>query len=366
MIKPDINTQYLFQLLRAVLNNEQPPELPENCSAEAVFRLAEHHSVANIAYYGIEKLNSKPNAELMKKWAEVRDREIMRDIIQCTELEQITAAFTSEGIRFITLKGTILKTMYAQSDFRTMCDIDILVDKDNIKKAGKILLSLGYSAGKQEEVNHDVYYKPPVMNIELHRSLFRATTNNFADFFEDIWNKTEPVTGTRYKLIPDYCFAFVMAHAMGHYKWGGTGIRSFMDIYIYRKATENKLNMDRIRSFFEGAGETELFDSFLDLSDMWFNGVELTEKYTKMSEYIIRGGTYGNFENQVAIGMEGKSKSKFLLERFFPNLAYMQDQYPVLRKAPLLLPVFWIVRMIKGATINRKQNMQKFKAFRDN
>ncbi len=366
MIKPDINTQYLFQLLCAVLNKEQPPEIPESCNAEAVFRLAEHHSVANLAYYGIEMLQNKPDAELMKKWAELRDREIMRDIIQCTELDQITAAFTSAGIRFLTLKGTILKTMYPQSDFRTMCDIDILVDEPDLKKAGEILSSLGYSAGKQEEINHDVYFKPPVMNIELHRSLFRATTDSFAKIFEDVWNKAELVTGTRYKLTADYCFAFVMAHAMGHYKWGGTGIRSFMDIHIYRRKAEDKLNMNRIRSFFENIGEAELFDSFLELSDIWFGGGELTEKHAKMAQFILSGGTYGNFENQVAIGMEGKSKGRFLLERFFPGLSYMQDQYPVLRKAPFLLPVFWIVRMVKGATVNRKQNMQKFKAFRDN
>ncbi len=366
MIKPDINTQYLFQLLCAVLNNEQPPETPANCDFEAVFRLAEHHSVANLAYYGIEKLKNKPDAELQKKWAEIRDREIMRDIIQCSELEQITSAFTSAGIRFLTLKGAILKAMYPQSDFRTMCDIDILVDEENLKKAGDALSSLGYTPGKQDEINHDVYYKAPVMNIELHRSLFRATTDSFAVIFQDIWNKAEPVTGTRYKLVPDYCFAFVMAHAMGHYKWGGTGIRSFMDLYIYREKAEDKLNMLQIRSLFENIGEAELFDSFLGLSDIWFGGSELTEKHAEMAQYILRGGTYGNFENQVAIGMKGKSKGRFLLERFFPNLGYMQDQYPVLRKAPVLLPFFWIVRMVKGATVNRRQNMEKFKAFKNN
>ena len=366
MNKSDTNTKYLFRLLRAVLKKEQPPELPENCDFEAVFKLAEHHSISNLAFYGIEKLTKKPDGELLKKWAQVRDREIMRDIIQSAELEQITAKFTEANIRFITLKGTIIKAMYPQSDFRTMGDIDILIDRENIKKAGELLASMGYSLENEGEINHDVYFKQPVMNIEVHHALFSSTRDNFAGIFENIWDKTENVTGARYKLQPDYCFAFVMAHAMGHYKWGGTGIRSFMDLHIYREKAGNTLDMKRIRGFFEDIGEADMFDSFLEISDIWFAEGEATEKHEKMAEYIIRGGTYGTFENQVISGMEGKSKGAYLFERFFPSLAYMQDQFPVLRKAPVLLPVFWVVRMVKAATVNRKQNMDKFRTFKNN
>lgn len=356
--------KYLFSLLKAVLIGQTPPELPENADCEQIFTLAEYHGVANLAYYGIEKLAKKPDGALVKKWAQVRDREIMRDVIQGAELEQITARLSAEGIRFITLKGTILKSMYPQSDFRTMGDIDILVDEENLKKAGDILLSMGYEANLLDHTNHDVYYKQPVMNVEIHHELFTATRDSFASIFENIWDKAELVTGTRYKLQPNYCFAFVMAHAMGHYKWGGTGIRSFMDLYIYRQKAGGMLDMQLIRGLFEGINEAELFDSFLELSDIWFDGKEPAEKHYKMAEYILRGGTYGTFENQVISRMEGKSKAAFLLERFFPSLAYMQDSFPILKKAPVLLPLFWIVRMVKGATVNRKQNMEKFKAFR--
>ncbi len=358
--------KYLFSLLCSTINNEQPPEPPESVNFEQIFKLAEYHSVANLVYYGIEKLKNKPDSELMKKWAEVRDREIMRDIIQGSELELITKRFTEENIRFVTLKGTIIKKMYPQSDFRTMGDIDILVDKENLKKAGDILLSMGYNSNLLDHTNHDVYYKAPVMNVEIHHELFNSTRDSFATIFENTWDKTEVVTGARYKLVPDYCFGYVMAHAMGHYKWGGTGIRSFMDLYIYRKIAGHTLDMNRIRGFFEEIGEAELFDSFLELSDVWFGGKTPTDEHLKMAEYILRGGTYGTFENQVIQGMKGKSKGAYLFERLFPNLAYMKEQFPVLKKAPVLLPVFWIVRMIKGATINRKQNMEKFRTFKNN
>jgi len=362
----NINIDYLFRLLRAVLNNEQPPELPENASFEAIFKLSDFHSIANLAYYGVEKLERKPDAELIKKWAEIRDREIMRDIIQSAELEQLTAKFTAEGIRFITLKGTILKTMYPQSDFRTMGDIDILIDPENRIKAGEILVSMGYKPDEHEEVNHDVYFKPPVMNIEVHHTLFSSTRDAFAVLFQDIWSKAEIISGERYKLKPDYCFAYVVAHAMGHYKWGGTGIRSFMDLYFYRKKAGNTLDMKYIRDMFASIDETELFDELLELSDVWFNNAVPTKKNLETAKYILKGGTYGTFENQVIRGMEGKSKWAYLRERLFPSLAYMSDQFSILRKAPVLLPIFWIVRIIKGATVNRKQNMEKFRTFKNN
>lgn len=362
----DINTEYLFLLINAVLKNEQPPEPDENVDFSAVFSIADYHSIANLAYYGIEKINKKPEPELMKKWAEIRDREIMRDITQTVELEQISASFTKAGIRFIILKGSVLKQLYPQSDFRTMGDIDLLIDEENLKKGGEILVSLGYRPNLLDLTNHDVYYKEPVMNIELHHELFTATRESFAEIFVDIWNKTEKVNGLMHRLVPDYCFAYILAHAMGHYKWGGTGIRSFMDFYIYRNKMADKLDYEKIRSLFSGINEAELYDDFISLSDVWFMNKDADEKYSAISEYILKGGTYGTFENQVTMGMKGKSKGKYLLERFFPSLSYMQDSFPVLKKAPVLLPVFWIVRMVKGATVNRKQNLEKYKAFKDN
>ncbi len=358
--------EYLIRLLNAVIKKEQPEELPERLSFELLFKLASFHSVANTAFYGIEKLKRKPESELLKKWAEVRDKEIIKDITQTTELYSIISAFDKAEIRFIILKGSHLKTLYPQSDFRSMSDIDIYIEDADTEKAKTALLSLGYEINRLEQGVHDVYYKKPVMNIEVHRDLFGEGGQEFAPIFTDLWSKSELVEKTCYNLSPDYFFSYVLAHGIKHYDNGGSGIRTFMDIYIYLSKMGSKLNMEKIEELFESVGKKESLMDFIRLSEIWFGEGEYTDKYREMERYIIRGGTYGTFTNQTIMEMKGKSKGAFLFGKLFPKLSYMQEQFPVLRKAPVLLPVFWLVRMVKAVTVNRKQNAEKFKAFRDN
>ena len=45
--------------------------------------------------------------------------------------------------------------------------------------------------------------------------------------------------------------------------------------------------------------------------------------------------------------MQGRSKSRFLLHRLFPGRDFMAINYPAVRKCAVLLPLFWVVRLLK-------------------
>lgn len=356
--------EYLIHLLNAVLNKEQPEELPEELDFGKLFTVSDSHSVANMAYYGVEKLAVKPQGELLKKWAEVRDKALSKDIIQEMELEQLTSAFTQAGVKFITLKGTVLKKLYPQSDYRTMSDIDIFINNDDADKAKKAMLSLGYEVNSLEQGVHDVYYKKPVMNVEVHRDLFGNEGEEFSPLFEKIWDMAENVKGKRYNLNVESCFMYIMAHGIKHYNLGGTGLRSFMDIYIFLKHYET--DTEKIYSAFEKAGAGKEYRIFLDLAAMWFGGKPFTPECRKEEAFVISSGTYGNFENMVTREMEGQSKGNYLFKKLFPGIKFMREQYPVLRRVPVLLPFCWVVRWIKALTVDRKSTAVKFRTFKDN
>lgn len=364
MAKYNTEWEYLVHLLSSVLKGEKPDELPEKLSFQRLFSLASFHSVANMAYYGIEQLLTRPDKDLTAKWSEVRDKEIMKDITQQMEMEQLSAAFSAAGVKFVTVKGAVLKGLYPQSDFRTMSDIDIYINDKDTEAAKKTMLSLGYVINRLEHGVHDVYYKQPVMNIEIHRDLFGEGGNEFAPIFADLWGKSAPVSGTHYELTPEYCLAYVIAHGIKHYQQGGTGIRTFMDIHVYRQH-HTGLDIEQIYELFAAVGAREMCEDFVRLSEIWFEGAEFTKKYRKMTEYIIRGGTYGTFENQTIYGVEKNGKAKFVLSRIFPSLSYTREQFPILRRLPFLLPVFWVVRWVKAFTVNRRQNMEKLRALKN-
>ncbi len=356
--------EYLLHLLNAVLKKEQPEELPENLSFDRVFAIADSHSVANMAYYGIEKLTKKPTSDLQKKWAEIRDKALSKDIIQEMELETITAAFTKAGINFITLKGTELKGLYPQSDYRTMSDIDVFIDEKDANKAKAAMLSIGYEVNKLEQGVHDVYYKQPVMNVEVHRDLFGNEGEEFSPIFKQIWEMAENVKGSRYNLNTESSFMYVMAHGIKHYNLGGTGLRSFMDIYVFLK--KRPVDTEKLYPVFEKVGAGAEYRLFLDLAAMWFDEKPFDEKYRQAESYVISSGTYGNFENMVTREMEGQNKVSYLFKKIFPGVKFMQEQYPILRRVPVLLPICWVIRWVKAVTVNRKNTAVKFKTFKDN
>ncbi len=351
---------YLPALLRSVLNNEKPPELPEGLSFESIFRLAQAHSVANMAFYAVELLEKKPAEPLLSEWEQLRDKAIVKDINQLTELELISAALSEKNIRHIPLKGSVLKELYPQTDMRTMSDIDMLIDEENASDARDIMLELGYTCEHFGYDIHDVYYKLPVMNVEIHRELFGEEGRQFGEIFSSPFSLCAEQDGARARFTEEYFLAYVIAHAIKHYSEGGTGIRSFMDIAVYLRA--KPVDIERVCGILEPSGCADMARDIIGLSRVWFEGAESGEKYEKMAEYVISGGTYGTIQNSVENKVREQGKVKYFLRLIFPTFWHMKQHYPILKKAPVLLPFCWLARLFTKPFINRRQNAAKLKA----
>lgn len=50
----------------------------------------------------------------------------------------------------------------------------------------------------------------------------------------------------------------------------------------------------------------------------------------------------------IACKMQKQGKIKYWLRRFFPPKTFMAYAYPITRRSPILLPFFWILRLIKA------------------
>lgn len=354
-------SDHLIALLKAALDGETPPSAPEGLSFAELFRLAQFHSVANIAYYSLERAGADIPSEIKGQWSAIRDKAIMADITFQTDYEELCKAFTEQGVRFLPLKGIILKSLYPQSDYRTMSDIDILIDAKNAQIIRDIMEKLGYETADFGHDVHDVYHKLPVTSIEVHRELFGAEGREYAPIFADPWAMCSTVDGVL-QFTDEAFFAFLLAHGMKHYEQGGTGIRTFMDIHIFRQHCGERLDLKRIYEMFERVGQRQLCENFIALSEMWFGGGERTEAITEMERYILSGGTYGTFSNQVENAIKTKGKARYMWSKLFPDLKTMRQRYSVLNKAPVLLPVFWGVRIVTKPFTNRRQNAEKVKA----
>ena len=340
----------------------KPLDIGGEVDYASLLALAEHHSVANIVCYALERSGAAVPDGIMAKFRRLRDKALMSDIQQQADFEQLCSEFGEAGIRFIPLKGILLKSLYPQSDYRTMSDIDLLIDEENAARAREIMCSLGYTVDSVDLGVHDEFLKMPSTRVEIHRELFGAEGGEYAPLFTDPWSMCR-VSNGRWEFTEEAFFLYILAHGMKHYSLGGTGIRTFLDISIYLRHAD--IDLDGIYAKFDSVGQRQLCEDIIALSRVWFDGAEHTERTRSAAEYILKGGTYGTFENQVQHELQSKSKAGYVFSKLFPNLKTMRQRYPVLKKAPVLLPIFWLVRIVTKPFQNRRQNMEKIKALFD-
>ncbi len=351
------NAYYLIELLNSVLQGETPAEPSSSVNLEAVLDIAANHSVANMAFYGVERLDCTIPDELRRRWSELRDMAILKDITQQVEYESITASLRRNSIRFLPVKGFILKELYPQGDMRLMSDLDILIDSSNARAARDVMLSLGYTVEKFGSGADDVYHKKPVMSVELHRELFGYEGREYADLFPDPWLLAAE-DNSCCTFDTNTCFTYILAHALKHLGEGGTGIRTFMDIYLYLDHHRADIDLPAIYTAFDRIDRGRICRDVIALSEKWFGGEAVSSSTEALEDYVIGSGTYGTYENTV----KSTGKSRYIFQLIFPPFGRMKSQYPVLKKAPVLLPFCWIWRLIVKPFANFSQNKAKLNA----
>lgn len=363
----NLTSSYLITLLAAVLHDQIPPPLPPELDLDRLYKLAAWHSVANMAYYGLSRLEPILAPEIMKQFRNARNKCLAREARQELEVELILAALEEKQIKYMPLKGYIIKNLYPQPDMRLMSDVDILVKADQLQKAGETMLSLGYTA---EHIggNHDVYYKRPVMNIELHRALIAENNSRLHAYFGSGWQRTRLVNGSsyRYELCREDFYIYLLGHMAKHYRGGGTGIRSVMDVWVHNRHYKDQMDWSYINTELEKAGLLAFAKSMKKLSEQWFNEEADQEMDQEMTAYILANGTYGTTRNAamnkfIQGKKEGDSftlaKVKYALRIFFPDIHHMTILFPFLQKSPFLLPLCWALRGIR-TLIFRRENIR--------
>jgi hypothetical protein len=372
VIKVQNNTSeagsFLIKLLKAILHGQNPPSVPLDLNLNRLYKLSAWHSVANMAYYGLIKVRPLLSSNDIHPFLDARNKALVKEARQELEVEMILAALEQSGIKYMPLKGYILKRFYPQPDMRLMADIDILIEADQLKKAHDIMISLGYSA---EHIggNHDVYYKKPVMNVELHRALIPEGVSDLYSYFGNGWNRVKLKTGYcyRYEMSPEDFYIYLLGHMAKHFRGSGIGIRSIMDIWVYKQHYRNQLDWQYINSELTKAGLDGFAASMQSLSEYWFNGKAGNDSDKNLAAFTRTNGTYGtkrNFTINKLITSKktrdsyNKAKTKYILWILFPNLEHMTILFPFLRKMPAALPFCWIFRGIR-TLVFRRSNIKR-------
>ncbi|MBE6836986.1 MAG: hypothetical protein E7509_03175 [Ruminococcus sp.] len=356
--------QYITSLLKRVLRGEKPEELPEGLTFEGIYKKSKFHHVSGMVFYGIEQLGSKPSDNILKIWRQDRDKAIARDLQQFHEYGVLEQTFNSNKIKYIPLKGIILKKLYPSPDMRYMCDIDVITEENSHHKLRDLMIQNGYEAEHFDAGNHDEYTKKPIMNVEIHRFLFSDYTfggKHFAKYLKNPFDFSKQTEGFRCELDSTYFFLHLLTHAAKHYINGGVGLRAFMDIWLYYKNHNEKIDLDKIGNILKDNQYKKLCFDILLLSQMWFGDKEWDNSFDEMAEYVYKGGAFGTVKSSTHNEIREKGKAKYLLTKLFPSYRTLAFSYPIIKKIPVLYPFCLILRLFTKPIINFKRTMNKLK-----
>lgn len=322
---------------------EKDCTLDYDIEEKKLYQLAKVNQLSNFLENWAQK-NSKSEA-IRNQIAQDYSAQIVKDTNQTIEIEKILNAFEENHIKTLIVKGAVIKDIYPQNYMRQMCDIDILVEPDNFKKAAKIMKDMGYQKYYNYE-KHLIFTKDPFIIVELHRKLILKKEIIGFDYFKDVWPLSVKYKNYEniYQLDTNHAYVFCILHLLTHFKFTGIKAKDILDVYLYLETYKDTLNYDLLDKIFKDFGIQDFAENIKNIAYKWF-GTNKIDDFDEIESFILKGSNLMNRVNY-SIG-ENDGKFKFLLQLLFPKMEIMQEKFPVLKKFPLLLPAMWITRIGK-------------------
>lgn len=360
----DVLMKGTLALIRAAITGEACA-LPDGFSIDQAAEKIGQHKIIGLAFEGAVKCGIDRNCATMQILFRQHYRYIIRHEQQMHMLKKLEAAFQENGIDYLPLKGTILKPIYPQPATRIMGDADILIREEQYDKIKPVMEQLGFQEGAQAD--HELHWSHPQLHAELHRWMVPQRSLDLYRYFETGWTRAIPQSGTRYTFRLEDHFIYLFVHYAKHYRGGGIGLRQLIDLWIYQRINA-QMDMDYISNELAKLKLTQFFENTQNMLAAWFDGGVLDEKSAFMSEFIWNSGSWGTREahqtseglrKEKAAGSRVKSRTQHILSVIFPPVRTLKTRYPVLEKAPWLLPVMWPVRWV-SALLFRRKNIDKY------
>ena len=322
-----------------------------------LYRLAKMHSVENLFYKAIKNREDIPN-DLKEKAKKQYWGNIHQQISQDYYAEQVFNALNEKNISYMPLKGYYLRKLYPNPELRTSCDIDFFYDSTRTEELNEIMLKEGF-VEEQGGPNHSVWQKDAT-SFEPHFYLL-SDNDKFHAYYKNVWERLKNVEGSLYAFSDEDFYIFFIVHSAKHFTHGGFGIRTVLDIHVYNQA--KTLDREYLNCEFQKLGLAKFVRTMETLSECWFGGKTMDEDMERISDYVIESGTYGVSLNRIMLNNAkensvGGSRISYFLKTLFLPYKQMRRRYPILQKAPILLPFYWVRRWFE-VLFKRRGNIAK-------
>lgn len=347
----EFEKEFLF-LLKTALNDEKLPD-GYSFDVDRVFVLAQQHNLLPFVF------SKATETEIDFS---VYKNKVMRlcglQINKNLQFEALYDDMKKNGLEPVVVKGPICAAAYKTEYLRLSSDFDIVFSLKDAEKYEAYFVENGFVKNGDTYTSADrgLYIETSSRLGEGDDVFARNADIAFAGFSDRaVW-----VDGYR-TLSFDEHFVYLLYHAFKHFIGSGFGLKQLSDIYMYIKKYKNNINYSNALLLLEQIGIKSFADNcfFAIMKTFDFNDCELFSCidfdyvcYDDFLKDLLDAGVFGkSTEDRLhsasvvhnTVASDGK---KNILKTLFPSYLYMKVRYKVLEKIPILLPVFWIVRIV--------------------
>lgn len=248
--------------------------------------------------------------------------------------QEIKKLLENNGIDFLFLKGISLAKYYDEEYLRYSSDIDIIVEEKNYDITKDLLINNGFELVVY--ASNELTLSFSGISIDLHCKYSKNETN-IENMFDDV-----DYGNKNHELSSEHKYLFIIAHLFKHLKEVYISTQFLIDLFYV-----DRLDLDReyISNKLEKAKLTKLNKETLKVIDYIVegNGNELTKKYC---DFLFNVSSEKGIENMVLVRSRIRNRKRYIISRLFPNYEEMVRMYPKLKDNKLLLPHYYVVRII--------------------
>lgn len=359
--------QQLIGCLRAFCRGK-PAQVVPDVPPEELHRLATVHKLVPVVY---ETLSGTPEAfgAARPRW---KQETLLSVALQAKRTEaalRLCAALNTADVPYALLKGLICRSLYPHPDHRASADEDLFVLPEYRAACEAVLVAQGLTCTGSGETESKWSDAESGLAIELHMRLFSddyAAERRMNAYFCEAATRCvfETVSGVPVRTFaPQDHFLLLVCHALKHFHYSGFGLRTLSDIGLFATRYGARFDWTEVRRMLEDVGGMVFCNHVLHICQTQFvydpvaAGYlpEITGSDAALLADVLDAGIYGQstmsrvhsanivLQNLKTDG-QGSGQSG-VLHALFPPCAALTSRYPVLKKAPELLPAVWLARI---------------------
>lgn len=340
----------LISLIRGVVKSEQTA-FSEDADWEKLLGQARFHHVLPLLYYALKDMPGVPDHVQKALWAAQKENLFFSIQIEHS-VQRIHTALTEAKIPHILLRGALLRKDYPCPDMRTMSDLDYLVRTEDYPKIRAAMEKLG-GTYLHTDGGHYTFRLPPQVEIEFHPNLIYVASpvgTAINPGWQYVQRESPPYAQ---QLTEEGVYLNMICHMAYHFACGGTGIRSVLDVWVYRHRHVPQPDPRFVKQELERAGLWKFSQLIEALAESWFGDGNMTPELEELSDCILKSGAHGTHKQAVlyaACLSGGESRWSAIKSRAFYPAEELEHRFPWSKGRPWLLPAAWFVRAFRAVT----------------